>query len=556
MLLWQPWALVFAVSALASLLAGRLMWRRRRDTSAAAALLVVLLGTAEWSAAKAVGLSLGSVGGQFHLSQVAFPGICAVVLGFLCLARAMCDRRWRWRWRRDGLLLVPPALLTAGLLTNHRHELFARGLRLAGEPPVLTYEPGPLFWVHTSYSYVLLGAAVVLLLRGARRVSRGHRARFLWPVVAGVAPTAVNVVCVWLLPGALPVDLTPVLFLLTAGACWWALEHSALPDVLPIALQQVVAAIGDAVVVVDRRERVLEANPAATALLLRASARHPGGPVLDGPASRPVLGVPLQQLTGDLGIPLEETSPRQRTVQAPTGGTVLDVHTSPLTDARGSCIGWAIVARDVTASLRQQQEVLAANQALREQLELVERLRVELAEQAVRDPLTGLFNRRRMVEVLQREVPATLAAGRPVSLLMMDVDRFKGVNDTHGHATGDSVLIGMATALAGQVRPREVLARFGGEEFVAVLPGVDGAEALARAEDWRARCAAVRVPGSAGVAVGTTISIGLATASGSAPVGADALLAAADAALYEAKRGGRDRVVHVPAGAAGVAVRR
>ncbi|GAB7191481.1 histidine kinase N-terminal 7TM domain-containing protein [Kineococcus sp. NUM-3379] len=554
MLLWQPWALLFAVSALASLFAGRIMWRRRRDTGAAAALLVVLLGTAEWSAAKAVGLSLGSVAGQFHLSQVAFPGICAVVLGFLCLARAMCDRRWRWRWRREGLLLVPPALLTAGLLTNHRHELFARGLRLAGEPPVLTYEQGPLFWIHTCYSYVLLGAAVVLLLHGARRVSRGHRRRYLWPVVAGVVPTTGNVVGLWLLPGALPVDLTPVLFLVTAGACWWALEHSALPDVVPIALHQVVAAIGDAVVVVDRRERVLEANPAAVALLLRAPvppiAAHPGGQ-----GGRPLLGVPLQELTGALGIPLDETSPRQRTVTAPSGGTVLDVHTSPLTDDRGTCIGWAIVARDVTESLRQQQEVLAANEALREQLELVERLRAELAEQALRDPLTGLFNRRRMVEVLEREVPATLAAGRPVSLLMMDVDRFKQVNDTHGHATGDAVLVGMAAALAGGVRPREVLARFGGEEFVAVLPGVGEAEALARAEDWRARCAAVRVPGG-GAAVGTTISIGLATASGSAPVGAEALLACADAALYEAKRGGRDRVVHVPAGTARVAARR
>ncbi|PPK93400.1 diguanylate cyclase (GGDEF)-like protein [Kineococcus xinjiangensis] len=538
MFLWQPWALLLAAASLASLLAAQATWRRRHETSAVAALSVVMLGTCLWSGAKALGLSLASIEAQILMGVVAYPGICAVVLGFFCLARAMCDRRWTWRWNRDGLLAIAFVVLFALLATNRWHNLVSSNRRLEGDPPKLRYDPEVLFWVHTLYSYALLACALLLLLRGALRVSRAHRARFVWPVIGGLVPIAGNVLNIFVLPD-LPVDPAPILFLITALICLWALTRSVTPDVLPIALPQVVAAIGDCVAVVDRRGRILEANPAADAFLRRTARRR------SGPQAVPARleGTVLQELTGPLGFEFDPSAPQERTLDLPDDGVVLDVHTSPLTDNRGTCIGWVLVARDVTAALRQQQEVLAANEALREQLDLVERLRAELAEQAVRDPLTGLFNRRKLVEMLHREVPERLAAGDPVSLLMMDVDKFKGVNDNHGHAVGDAVLIGMGRALSVGICPRELLARYGGEEFVIVLPGVGAAEARERAEEWRARCALVEVDGAAGTKVSTTMSIGLVTATAGSPVEVEHLLATADAALYEAKASGRDRVV-------------
>ncbi|PPK93403.1 diguanylate cyclase (GGDEF)-like protein [Kineococcus xinjiangensis] len=515
---WQPLALPFAAAAIASLLAARIMWRRREETPAVAALVVTMLGLAQWSGTTAIGMSGATLRMQVLFLDAIYPGVCAAVAGVFCHALAMSDRRWAWSWRRHWWLLVEPVLIVVAVATNPWHRLFRDGHQLVGDPAGLRSFPGPLFWVHTYYSYALLAAAAFLLLRGAWRTSRVHRRRFLWPVLGGLAPAAGNVVSVWLLPHGRSADLTSIFFLATAGACWWALQRSALPDVLPVAFGHVVETIDDAVLVVDCRHRIVQLNPAAEALLRRAV---PGAP-------RQLVGMELPEPVAGLRLALDESARGQCTLRLAQGGlaegTDVDVRATPLTDARGACIGWVLVARDVTESLR---------------------LRRELAEQALRDPLTGLFNRRRVVEALEEEVPAALAAGRPVSVLLADVDRFKAVNDTHGHAVGDALLVAMARALTGGVHPGDLLARFGGEEFVAVLVGVDLGEALERAEDLRRRCGAVEVPGADGARVRTTISVGVAGLPGGASVDApsDRLLSTADAALYAAKAGGRDRVI-------------
>lgn len=164
-----------------------------------------------------------------------------------------------------------------------------------------------------------------------------------------------------------------------------------------------------------------------------------------------------------------------------------------------------------------------------------DRLRAE----AVRDALTGLPNRRALEEALARALAAAAREGAPLAALVLDLDRFKDVNDRHGHAAGDAVLRVAAARARGALRGADLLARIGGEELAAVLPGADLAAALEAAERIRAAVAAGPVE-FAGAAIPVTVSIG---AAAWAP-GEDgaALLARADARLYEAKRAGRDRV--------------
>ena len=156
------------------------------------------------------------------------------------------------------------------------------------------------------------------------------------------------------------------------------------------------------------------------------------------------------------------------------------------------------------------------------------------------DPLTGLTNRRGMEEHLARAISAARRHEHPVAILMVDVDHFKSVNDEHGHAAGDRVLEQLGSVMAGVVRAEDVIGRWGGEEFVAVLPETELAEALALAERLRATVAEARpvLPGGRRLAV--TVSIGV---SASIDGTLDERLALADAALYEAKAAGRDRVV-------------
>jgi diguanylate cyclase (GGDEF)-like protein len=163
----------------------------------------------------------------------------------------------------------------------------------------------------------------------------------------------------------------------------------------------------------------------------------------------------------------------------------------------------------------------------------------ELARLARRDALTGLPNRRALEEELARETARAARAGTALSAIALDVDRFKLVNDAHGHAVGDAVLATVAARAAAALRGGDVLARTGGEEFTALLPGADLARAVEVAERIRARVAAGPVE-AAGRALAVTVSLGCAALAAGDHGGS--LLARADAKLYEAKRAGRDRV--------------
>ncbi|HEV8441179.1 MAG TPA: diguanylate cyclase [Methylomirabilota bacterium] len=168
-------------------------------------------------------------------------------------------------------------------------------------------------------------------------------------------------------------------------------------------------------------------------------------------------------------------------------------------------------------------------------------LRELLRRQSIHDPLTGLFNRRYMEETLEREVHRSRRNGKPMSLLMVDLDRFKQQNDAFGHDAGDALLRDLAALLQSNLRKEDIACRYGGEEFVLVLPDASLENATRRAEQLRAAVKEMRVVRD-GVALGPiTISVGVAAFPEQGPDG-DTLLKAADAALYQAKNEGRDRV--------------
>jgi diguanylate cyclase (GGDEF)-like protein len=158
-------------------------------------------------------------------------------------------------------------------------------------------------------------------------------------------------------------------------------------------------------------------------------------------------------------------------------------------------------------------------------------------EAAFTDHLTGLANRRRFERQLEREVARTRRFNRPFCLLMLDIDHFKRVNDTHGHDAGDDVLRRLANALQAGTRGIDMAARIGGEEFAVLLTETDFAQGMEVAERLRVAVRETELPGVGGV----TVSVGLAEYN-AATRDARELFSAADSALYEAKRAGRDRV--------------
>lgn len=174
-----------------------------------------------------------------------------------------------------------------------------------------------------------------------------------------------------------------------------------------------------------------------------------------------------------------------------------------------------------------------------------DRLRMDLGqalEAALIDPLTGLHNRRHMLRHLEGLLVGP--GGMPVSVMMIDIDHFKSINDRFGHAEGDVALRAVAEVLRGRVRVFDSVARFGGEEFVIAMPGTRQDEAMAAAERVRYAIAAQAIGAQA-----LTITVSIGVAYGTPATSPADLLHEADMALYEAKRGGRNRVVLASASA-------
>jgi diguanylate cyclase (GGDEF)-like protein/PAS domain S-box-containing protein len=288
--------------------------------------------------------------------------------------------------------------------------------------------------------------------------------------------------------------------------------HSGLLGLSPSLHRQVVEQIPDAVLVVDGAGHVVDANPAAEQMLEDRATALTGAPV-----ARLLPEAPIEELADD----------RQQSAEITLNGRAYHLRSSVLEPGENEARQTVVIFRDITERLETENELRQVHQ--------------ELERLAHTDPLTGLHNRRYFMQRLHQEVERVRRSGHALSVLLLDLDRFKSINDTHGHAIGDRVLQRVAEVLADGGRASDVAARLGGEEFALLLPETPIDGALRLAERLRRVVAEQLVRDGHREPVAVTTSVGVATLSPAAP-GADELLRQADMALYQAKRGGRNAV--------------
>ena len=241
--------------------------------------------------------------------------------------------------------------------------------------------------------------------------------------------------------------------------------------------------------------------------------------------TRALSGLPLEPFRGELEYRCQD------------GSTVWgDVMIYPRRDADGTLHQFLGVTRDISERKRHELELRQAQDLAERANQALQAANEELQRLATTDTLTGVWNRRHFETVVAAETQRAGRYGEPLSLLLFDIDHFKAINDTHGHLVGDQVLIALSHRVRDQLRGVDMLARWGGEEFVVLLPHCGGEEAQRLAEKLRALIAAEPFPGVGQV----TSSFGVAEFR--PPESADAWLNRADDALYQAKAAGRNRV--------------
>jgi diguanylate cyclase (GGDEF)-like protein/PAS domain S-box-containing protein len=295
---------------------------------------------------------------------------------------------------------------------------------------------------------------------------------------------------------------------------------------------------GDAVVITDRRGVILYAN-AASQLHTGYTAEELRGRHTRIFSSGRQSGEFYEGLWRDL---YAGRVWRGELVNRRKDGSLYDeeMTIAPVKNERGEIEYFVAIKRDVSEQHRIERALHEANQQLSAKIEEISMLHRLLAEQALRDPLTGLHNRRYLEERLPEVFARARREGEPVTVALVDIDHFKRINDTYGHAGGDEVIRALATLLQASVREYDITCRYGGEEFLLVLPSTAPDVAHARLETLREDFAAQPVRHGR-LHIAATLSIGLAAypEHASRP---DALIEQADTALYLAKRTGRNRV--------------
>ena len=541
-----PSLILYACAAVGCIVPAATGWLRHRRTPAAAALTLIAGSAASWCLSAMLRMSDQD---GLHLvgNLLTIPAAYGSAIGTWLLVHLVIDPGWRPRRALATLLITVPALTLLAVAAQQGRSMTdsaGPGQGLLG----VGLESGPLAWFFACSIAALALSTYGKLLRSwpgspwyLRRQLAVLLCAALLPSLAAIAGTA------W--PGWLPFGTNPVPlgFVCTGLIHTWALFRPALLSTLPIAREQVLDQIGYAVLVVDPPGRIVDENAAARRLRTLARPDLPTnvtGRLVDGVLPAAVLAR------------LRDAGPSRTTVDL-GGNRFVEVQVSALTDQRARVLGRLIVLHDVTDIVNQRtvvekarERAEEANAQLHEQLRINEALRARLAEDAVRDALTGVHNRRQLDPSLAAAMAVAARDGEDFSLVLVDIDHFKSVNDTHGHAAGDEVLRQVAQTLLANSRPGDSVIRYGGEEFVVILPGVRADVALLRAEELRARCAglAVAMPSSPTGSLHVTASFGVSTFPTDAGSAAG-LLAAADAALYTAKGSGRDRVVAAGASA-------
>ena len=477
-------------------------WVRAHRSAFRIGLLVYLAGTALWSIATVSRVVAQNPDWEATEAWI-MPATALVVAGVRIGFRALAVPGWKPA-RIDflGFSLHPfMALVVASVWPLHGYVV---NVDSQGK-----YDYGPVFWVHVALSIALLVLTTSEVVRSetARELVTG-RYRFVFASFV-VLPALASYYAAGI-AGPMGLDPVPWAFAVTSLILWRTVVPYQVVASAPIARSKVFEEIADAVFVLDHDGVIRDANPAALAL-----AHAPGN-------LNAYKGRSLVQLWPHLAVAAQR--PGEHDVEIAGQATVLDVTVTALRDGNGARLGTAVVMRDVTMAVNQRRELA--------------RLRAELAELVVRDVVTGLHNRRYADQALPEALARCRSKGTPMSVVVLDVDHFKAVNDTYGHSVGDRVLHSLARVMLGEV-PASSLARVGGEEFLVMLPGLNAQQAFDRAERLRQACANVAVATREG-AITVSVSAGVAT-SLHAHGSADKLIDDADRALYEAKRSGRDR---------------
>jgi diguanylate cyclase (GGDEF)-like protein/PAS domain S-box-containing protein len=527
-MIWQYLYIIVIFAATAGCIAIAIYAWKKRNHSGSRYFAGMMLAVSEWLFTSGmVSVSATPQQAIFWVSP-RFFGLTVMLAFFICFTLEYTGYE-KWLTRRNRVVIFAIPLVTQAIIeTNFLHNWFLVEVNFSPDGILMGLDDvhyGPLFWLHTVYSYFLVLAGITLILRRAIRTFHLYRDQSLLMILGILPPLLTSVIDAFILIPGLKHPLAPLGFAFM-GICFaWSMYKHRMLDIVPVARDSVIESMGDAMIVLDANNNVVDINPAARELL----GAKPSS-IIGQPAAKVFL--PWNELVKQWQGQMFAQSEIMLDISGQK--TCFDLRISPLKDGQGRPKGRIIILRDITVHKQ------AENQ-LQTMLDKVNALQAQLYEQTIRDHLTGLYNRRFLDEIMPHEIKRADREGHPLSFVMMDIDHFKALNDNYGHDAGDLLLQHLANVLLKNTRASDYAFRYGGEEFLLLLPATPTQAASQHAERCRLQLQDEGII-FAGQKINASVSIGIAAYLPGQPETAGAL-SAADTAMYRAKARGRNCTV-------------
>jgi diguanylate cyclase (GGDEF)-like protein len=462
-------------------------------------------------------------------SQFSYIGFTTTT-PFLILFIISYSQQRHLNWRFTLLFLIVPFLTTLAAYTNDQHHLLWTNFHWGStQYNILIYEHGVVFYLHLVYIYTLVFFGLGLLAQKISRSKPPFRSQLVIIFISGLFPLASGSLYAFGIDPVQGMDTSPFGFLFTNIMLILGFSHYQLLDLVPVAQDLLLRQVQDGMMVIDWKDRVVDAN------------KHVFD-ILHLPATN-IIGKRFQEVLPwdlDLNKMSKFTVPTEYCLCEPENYYV-DLQVSSLTPHTSAPAGYLLAFRDISIRKQTELQLKKANASLQKQIQETNRLQEMLKAQATHDSLTGLYNRRDMDAVLNQILLQAQQQGNHFSIMVMDIDHFKEINDQFGHQTGDSILQQFGQAILQSTRDSDYSFRLGGDEILVAFPGMSAAEAHRKANLFREALQSIIIEKD-NARVSTTVSVGIAEY----PTHGDnvqILINRADRALYRAKEKGRNQVL-------------
>jgi diguanylate cyclase (GGDEF)-like protein/PAS domain S-box-containing protein len=487
-------------------------------------LMIMMIGMGFWTLCYGLHLSTVARPEPYFWSKIMFIGVVMAPAGFLVWASRYTKYDGWINKLTISLLFIEPVVFNIIIWTDPWHKWFSGDFATTG---IL----GIAFWIHSFYSYALLAIGGVMLFLNWLYVKQIYQKQALLILLGLSIALTANITTIFRLIPYREIDFSP-LGLVTAGIIFtYAQLRHHLFDLVPIARNRVFENMPAGVIVLDEQNRILDMNKASQEFL---------DTTISGSLGKNLASILPEWQEAASRISVKKDA-RLEFISKDSTAKTIELSINFLYDNKRQPYGKLVVLRDISNMKQIENSLRRSNENLKQKISEIESLQIKLKEEAIRDHLTGLYNRRFLQETLNREIAHANRARVPLSLTMIDLDNFKNINDTYGHALGDLFLISLSRLLDQMTRSTDVCCRYGGEEFVIVMPTASLEEAGQRIDQLRVEFGKIKIE-TGKKEVSVTLSAGVACY----PLHGDndkSLLDAADRALYTAKAKGRNRVI-------------